>query len=321
MDLTVPGYGLTHPVYLDVPMMLSFLAHIEGGVAVSEKETTTASGARERFLKARGGIRAKLWALGDANLESEGGSQSRDETQRESQTERHHTEASLFNLLYDYLSEDGQLVRLAEAEQLASLYSGQLVELSGEYLGNPIEDVLAFFSSMMPYLEENEGGKKPDQGDAKSTGAQKRRSGNPAVRAAAELPSATATSQVQDNSGAMRMLQRMSQDIESAPVHDLLFRTEHDLEAVITVASLFYSSTTTEYLRAGEFRVIGKITRVVRDGDAINLTRRTVLGAAGPDLAQTMMAGITNSEGFDLGVANPIVTGPAVQILPMAIFI
>lgn len=42
------------PTPLDVPMMMmSFLAHSEGGVSVSESAATTATGARERVLKGR----------------------------------------------------------------------------------------------------------------------------------------------------------------------------------------------------------------------------------------------------------------------------
>lgn len=301
-------------------MMLSFLAHLEGGFSVSETETTTASGARERFLKARGSIRAKLWTLGEGNVEGEGSTQNRDETQTESQTERHHTEASLFNLLYEYLTDDEQVVRIADTDDLSNLYSGQLVEISGEYLGNPIEDILAFFDAFVPYVAEDEPGNSQSSG-SQSTKAQKKRSGNPSVRAAANQAPAKGSEDDPDDLSWMRLLRRMSQDIDTAPVHDLLFRTEQGLEAVVTAASLYYSATTTEYLRAGEFRVIGKVTKVVKEADTINLTRRTVIGAAGSDVAENMINAVTESDDFNLNVANPIVNGPAIQILPMAIFI
>lgn len=315
------GYGLAHPIYLDVPMMLSFLAHLEGGVSVSESERTTATGARERYLKARGGIRAKLFAIGDANFEGEGSHQNREETQTESQTERHHTEASLFNLLYDYLTEDGKAILIDEPNHLTDLQSGQLVEFSGEFLGNPIENVLAFFDAFLPYMEEDE----PEKGSPAPkppTKAQRNRSGNPAVKASAALQQ-TQQPIAEDNNSeeGIRVLRRMSQDMKSAPVHDLLFRTEHELEAVVTVASLYYSATTTEHLRAGKFRVVGKVTRVLGEGQSINLMRRTVLGVAGPALANNVLSSVTNSDDFHLDVPDAIVSGPAIQVLPMAIFI
>lgn len=321
MTFDVPGYGLTHPVYLDVPMMLSFLAHLEGGVSLSEKETTSASGARERFLRARGSIRSRLWAIGEGSAEGERSTQSKDETHTESETERHHTEASLFNILYEYLNEDNHVIRLADAEGLNGLYSGQLVEVAGEYLGNPIEDILAFFETLVPYVTEEEIENDRTEG-SQPTKAQRKRSGNPSVRAtASQNPSKSPVEDAGPDASGIKLLHRMTKDIASSPVHDLLFRTEDGLEAVVTAASLYYSATTTEYLRAGEFRVIGKVTKVVKPGDAINLTRRTVLGAAGSDVAKDIIESVQETEAFKLGVASPIVSGPAVQILPMAIFI
>lgn len=62
------GYELLHPIYLDVPMMVSFLAHLDGGVATREEETTTASGAKERVLKARAGARARFLPFLDGEV-------------------------------------------------------------------------------------------------------------------------------------------------------------------------------------------------------------------------------------------------------------
>ena len=79
-----PGYVLAHPVYLDIAMMISFLACLEGGVVTQEEETQKEGGARERALKGRVGLRARLpWAL-DAEAGSEGSTQRRDEASLES---------------------------------------------------------------------------------------------------------------------------------------------------------------------------------------------------------------------------------------------
>ena len=104
------------------------------------------------MLKGRAGLRARLpWAL-DAEASSEGSTQRRDEVSLESKSARQHTAASLFNLLYEYLSSDDQLVTLSEPSQLEELRTGQLVEMAGEYLGNPLEAILAFVATMYPVL-------------------------------------------------------------------------------------------------------------------------------------------------------------------------
>ncbi len=309
---TDPGYTLAHPVYLDVPMMISFLAALEGGVAVSGDETSTETGSRERLLSGRTGLRARLFGFGDAELSAEGSAQRREETSFVSQTQRHHTAASLFNILYGYLREDEQIIDLASAEELPNVRAGQLVEFTAGYLGNPLEDILAFFGALFPYIE-------PDASDETAANPSTR-SGNPAKKAAARKAAIPSQSPPEDENEGLKIIRMMASDLETAPVHDLLFRTSDGLEAVVTVASEFYSATTNENLRAGEFRVVGKVTRVLGDGDSINLTRRTVMGAAGPDMARDTIGNINDGE-IDLAVANPIVMGPALQVLPMSIFV
>lgn len=326
------GYQLAHPVYLDVAMMISFLAYLEGGVVTREEATQKEAGAKERILKGRAGLRARLpWAL-DAEVGSEGSSQHRDEMSLESKSARQHTAASLFNLLYEYLTEDDQLIRLTEPSQLEELRTRQLVELTGEYLGNPLEDVLAYLATVYPYVAEQHKAELDAASDAIAQLQKAQRSGNPAKRAQAlaaeqelgvsdpaELLAAL-TKQVKDAESGINVMMRMAEEIRQVPVHDLLFRVPSGLEAVVTASSEYFSPETNEYLRAGEFRVIGKVTRIVTGDSIINLTRRTVLGAASPAVAQSIVSSL-KTEDMKLEVPDPIVAAPALQVLPMAIFI
>lgn len=323
------GYELAHPVYLDVAMMISFLAFLEGGVVTHEEATQKEAGARERVLKGRAGLRARLpWAL-DAEVGSEGSTQRRDEVSLESKSARQHTAASLFNLLYGYLKDDNQLVDLREPAQLEELRTGQLVKLTGEYLGNPLEDILAFMAAMYPYVAEQRKAQLAAATEAAEQARKAQRSGNPAKRtqaqAVGEPDLANAIAAVVEQSKdqqefGIQMMLRMAEDISHAPVHDLLFRTSSELRAVLTVSSEYYSAEINEYLRAGQFRIIGKVTRIITGNSTLNLTRRTVLGVANPEIAQGLVAN-ARTEDFRLDVADPIVIAPAVQVLPMAIFI
>jgi len=150
--------------------------------------------------------------------------------------------------------------------------------------------------------------------------AAKRAGGKPEDDLAAIMEGLMQQAQDTQNEMGTRLVQRMVDDIAQVPVHDLLLRTKEGLHAVLTVSSEFYSSATNEYLRAGEFRVVGKVTRVVTGDKSINLTRRTVLGVAGPDIAKEMIDSVKN-DAVQLDVADPIVEAPAIQILPMAIFL
>lgn len=307
---TPPRYTLAHPIYLDVPMMISFLAALEGGVSVSGSETSTETGSRERTLAARAGLRAKLFSFGDAEASGEAANVKREEETLVSQTERHHTAASLFNVLYGYLSEDQQIVNLEHEGDLEDLQPGEIVQFSGDFKGNPLEDILAFASALFPYFVETE---------SVQQGVPNPRSGNPAKRAASGSAQSSQNTK-QPNEG-LRIVQTMADDLRSAPVHDLLFSTHSGLQVVVTAASDFYSVASAEHLREGTFGVVGKVTRVYDSEGSINLTRRTVMGAAGPELARTTIEGFRKSGALAFSVADPIVEGPTVQIIPMAIFV
>lgn len=322
---------IAHPVYLDEPMMLSFLAHLEGGVSVEQEETARETGARERGAKARAGARAKFWGVADATLDTEGSTSRRDESATESKSTKHHTAASLFNLLYFYLREDEKVVPVAAPADLEGLKPGQIVQFHGEYLGNPLEDTLAFFSSLLPYIQEQEQAQREAAETALRQAQPKKaaKSGNPARKATAaqdnsseitDAGAAAIAGAASSNDLGVKMLMRMWDDIASAPMHDLLFRTTGELNAIVTVSSSYFTNSTKEYLRAGEFSVIGKVTRVIQDGQQVNLARRTVLGVTGPETARHLLNDLKDGA-FELELEDPIVSGPAVQLLPMAVFI
>lgn len=324
------GYSLAHPVYLDVPMMISFLAHLEGGLTTNEEETRAESGARERALKGRAGFRFRLPLVTDADAGTDFNTARQDSDSLEVKSQRLHTAASWFNTLYGYLHEDQQVTVLSGPDDLTALRSGQLVEIAGEYLGNPLEDTLAFIGSIMPYVLEQQEVEKANVEQALQAAKKAQRSGNPARRAsavnqpeldvAAVLQGVLSQSQDAQTEFGVRMMTRMVAEMDHVPVHDLVLLADGGLRAVLTVSSEFYSQNTNQYLKQGDFRVIGKVTRVLTGDRTINLTRRTVLGAAGPEVAQNIVESM-RGDALSLEVADPIVAAPAVQILPMAIFV
>lgn len=183
-----------------------------------------------------------------------------------------------------------------------------------------------------PYVAEQHKAQLAAASEAIEQLRKAQKSGNPAKRAQAQAAGqdlrapdpgdalATLTQQAKEAESGVNLMLRMAEEIRHVPVHDLLFRVPSGLQAVVTASSEYYSPETNEYLRAGEFRVIGKVTRIVTGGSTINLTRRTVLGAASPAIAQNIVASLKTGD-MKLEVPDPIVAAPALQVLPMAIFI
>ncbi len=303
--------------------MVSFLAYLEGGVYLTSEETLQREKSRDN--KVGGSSKLKLPSLGallgiEASVSAETGGHTGETA--ETRVARHHTAASLFNGLYGFLHEDGAVKTLENREELGGVTPGEFVKLAGRYTGNPLEEMLAMMSQIVAYMEEMSQGVE----GARSQRSANRRSGNPQTRELADQQEPHPLTEVVeqfrqfDQSIEMRILRKMKEELESSPVHDVVLETAAGVKAVLTVASEYYDSAVGEKLSSGDFVVLGKVTRVLREGETINLSRRTVMGKMG-EQAETFAHTMTSVPGFELQSNDPVVRYPAVQILPMAIFV
>jgi len=62
------------------------------------------------------------------------------------------------------------------------------------------------------------------------------------------------------------------------------------------------------------------VTRILDEGQSINLTRRTAFGLAGPDSAREAILGFVSENPY-FEAADPVVEPPAVQMLALAVFV
>jgi len=96
---------------------------------------------------------------------------------------------------------------------------------------------------------------------------------------------------------------------------------EEDLRAVLTLSTEFLTGTAAQYLLGGRFSVVGKLTRVLKESENINLTRRTALGLGGPQLVRGLVNDLRGTESVFVEIGDPVVEPPAVQLLPLAVFV
>lgn len=103
---------LTHPIYLDTPMMISFLATVDDGVSFSSEVAETVADTRKAAGEGSG--EAKLPGLASLlglSLSASGkyARESAEDQTTESKFVRQHTAASLFNRLRVRLKQEGIL--------------------------------------------------------------------------------------------------------------------------------------------------------------------------------------------------------------------
>jgi hypothetical protein len=310
---------LIHPIYLDVPMMVSFFAAIEGGISYSGEftERIRSSLARDREGQGKAGLPA-IASLFGLSLDMSGRfkRQTEDEESTEMKVIREHTEASLFNLLRESLRNQDTFVEINDPSHLAEINAGQLVEISGEILGNPLQQILDAIWQILPYLGIDPEAELNRTGSSRGghRGGQAKRSHTTAQQASSEDDAFTLAD--------LRLLRTMRDDVGNAKVRDLILQAGGGVRAVLTMAREFLTEEAEEYLLGGRFVALGKVTRVLEEGETINLTRRTAIGLARPEIARDLISSI-NAEDSDIKVTvgDPIIEAPALQILPLALFV
>lgn len=309
---------LVHPVYLDTPMMVSFVAALEGGVSYGAESTQTQAQTEDRTREGGGKFGVPVLSISldmSGRMANKAGEQNTEEVK----VVRRHTEASLFNLLRQRLISEGQIASVTSETDLADLAPGQLIEISGEVIGNPLQQLFALLVKMMPYLGlDEETIRQPTQRRKKPGNP---RSGNPAKRAEAKQGQQQVGGEDDDPEEGTRMLFIMKDDLEVASVRDIVLTSEGAVKAVLTLSTEFFDDKTTDYVLGGRFTALGKVTSVLKNAETVNLTRRTALGAAGPDFARDIVKSFTDDNETFIEIADPIVAAPAIQVLPLALFV
>lgn len=246
---------------------------------------------------------------------------SQDEESTEMKVVREHTEASLFNLLRESLRSRDDFIEIVDVSQLAQVNAGQLVEISGEILGNPLQQILDAFWQILPYMGVDTDMEGASPNPASRSQRRQRQRGQPRQGAQATAPQSSEEPEG-FSSADLKLIRTMREDVNNARVRDLILKSSGDVRAVLTMAREFLTTETEEYLLGGRFVATGKITRVLEGGESINLTRRTALGLASPQIARQIISGVNEESGdLSFGVEDPIVEAPALQILPLAVFV
>ena len=115
----------------------------------------------------------------------------------------------------------------------------------------------------------------------------------------------------------------LSSELGGKAVDDLVARLASDPEdpsrVVLTVDRERFTAAHEGILEGTRFHVLGKVTNVLEGADTISLTRRTMLGMFGDETLRDMLDALPDK----LGKADiqTVVKSPAVQVLPLAIWV
>jgi len=320
MDIETEGTQLYYPIYLDAPMMISFLAALENGVAF-EEAVERRSGARRSAntdLSAKAGL-PSLFSLFRFDLKGQLGGALASEESEDLSLIRSHTEASLFNKLrWTMLA--SEILQVYEETELdtAEFMPGELIEIQGVIGKNTLEDLVGLydrFRSFLNAIAEAKAGESPRNvsggiSEASTIGA-------PTTSAAAGQNKPNGF-----DSETAAIFEWIREDLRSADMTDVLLLAEGvKTRFVLTLSPDFGTGRTMDSLLGSRVKVIGKVTNISREGKPLSLIRRSLLDLMPEELKKQIFDNLLRKPGFQHLVSGIEIEPPYVQILPLAIFV
>ena len=301
---------LIHPIYLDIPMLVSFAAAIEGGLSFGTEVTREASGAT--VVGAEGGAKFGLSRLFSQFLDVSGELQvegTHEGVERSvEKSSRSHTEASVAILLYDRLRRDsGYIVDLETLEAAREVEPGALVELAGTVEKNAIDAMIDYIDAVNILV---------------SLGSDEPR--NPPGSTSGKRRGPAAGKDKRETQGPLENIRdALDRDRKRTPISNVLLRctAPYNVTAVVTLRTENLRDLTLSELHKNSVRVLGKVTRVIDQNESMSSFENYGMALMQPDKLQELLRGLCDNDAITLDLSEVQVQGPALQVLPLMIFV
>jgi hypothetical protein len=299
---------LIHPIYLDVPMLVSFAAAVQGGISLASEITqeNKLAGSGSGNASVEFNLSSLFKSLFETSAKASGEATMSRESQVVRKESRSYTEASIAIILYHELKQKGRsIIELSKGQDTNDLPIGALVEISGTIEKNTIDSIIDYAAAA-----DILSGMAPDQapGPAPSGGRGKLTSpANPK----------------QQRSEAGRIADLLDQDRKRTPISNVILRTPEalGLGVVISLRTANLRDLTLSELHKNNVRVVGKVTRHIPAGDSMVSFENYGMAMLDRQKLSGLFEGIATTEGFAADLGDFVVEGPAIQVLPLMIFV
>lgn len=283
-------------LYLNQQVTFDVLAALKDGFSHFSTVQTTSSGEKSSEISGEAQIGAKLTLFG---MQFGGrGSRQSGQAQSESTTEEIiHTPASLFARLRRDLRNRGLVTDLVDPSGLGEIRPSHFVEFETTLRRDQFLVQLSAFAELVPIMSAFEE-------QTVSKGTRQRKQGK------------------STNSTMLKQVNSLVKALTSGESRDLVSRIG-EINVVITTEQQYFNDPTMNDVIDGTFRVFGKVSRVIPEcnDESINLLRKAPLGQF-KSLLPTIQEAMSQfaKELGDSGDSPTDIQGPAMQVIPIAIF-
>lgn len=290
----VDSSDLVIPVYLNQRVVFDLVAVLEGGIAsVTQVSQTHSEAAGEsKQIGASFGLSNALSSLLKIDLTGKRDQKSSDESSKTTTEDRIHTPVSLFIALRSILHKKQYLKHI---ETGVDIVPGDLVEFSTVLKRNPLIETLDSFIEIIDMLKVFEG--KPQKGKGKQS--------NEMSQIKKQMASLLSSLKGGD-----------TMDLTTPPL-----LSSH--RAVISIEKQNLNDPSMSDLVDGTFRVVGKVTRSLKASEgSISLNRKSAFNRLPSSALEQFKTAFQAPElaEMDFPELEWEIKGPAIQVLPIAIF-
>lgn len=300
------------PIYLNQKIVFNVLAVLEDGFSQLSTIRTSASDTQDQQSNYGGSIGASnVFALFGISLKGERSKVKGTQEQQEATVEKVHTPASLFSKLRSLLKTRSLIERIESLEDIEKLSSGSFVEFRAILRKNPLFEYIETFKQILEIADlfPNELEETPQTNRSKKK--KPARSPQPKSQESPIYQQMEGLQQALTQNDSMEMIGELL-DIPSA-------------KAVLSTNLEYFGDRNASEIIDGEFIVLAKVVRVVEPESkaTINLLRKTAFGRFGSQLFDELSETTTEIEeaGIDLPRLVTEIEGPAIQAIPVAIFV
>ena len=291
------------PIYLNQQAVFDMLAILEDGFSTLRTITTSAAETQSQRTGIGGSIGlSNVFALLGVTFGAKRDKEKECEERMEERQERVHTPVSLFAKLRAAIQANKLLQRLDTSEAIMELRSGDFVEFQAVLRKNPLVDVLesmkraaelAFLSGKVKEKSGSGGGKK--KGGAKQQGE------------------------------VIRQIDALLKDLTGTGTLELIAElvSDNNVKAVLSTRLDYFLDRAASEVADGEFFVLGKVVRIVKRDETLNLLRKTSFGLLRKEKLEQLVGLFASADKAGLNLPELIIEipGPALQVFPIAVFL
>ena len=301
---------LIHPIYLDVPMLVSFAAAIQGVLSLESEVTQEKEANKSGSAKVAGkfGLSSLFSNLFDVTAETDVSGSASGRNQETRHELKSHTEASVAILLYDELRRNkGYLIQPQDAAALSKVNPGTLVEVAGILEKNAVDTVIDYIDAV----------------NILSGLASPTQSALPATAQQAFGNQASKKTQPGKKTSLEIIREILDKDRKRTPISNVILRCAEppNVNVVITLRTANLRDLTLTELHKNSVRVVGKVTRIVAEGQSMSAFENYGLSLLKPEMLQESFGKLADSGDVVAEFSEVQIKGPAVQILPLMIFV